>query len=154
MKWNAEDVELYQKSKEFVDTIILPLLPINLESEMGQTAAMTEFITLVSSQLERQFRGRLLLLPGFTYLKTSDDEKLLASLLEWETHLVSNDVSHIFYLTSDIFWKSFENKLQGSLLWMPSIPLETLQDSQKVSVIENQVKQVLNLFTQRWHQKE
>ena len=45
-----------------------------------------------------------------------------------------------------------KNKLDGSLIWLPSLPLEHLNDSQKISMIESQVKQLLNLFTRKWQE--
>lgn len=45
-----------------------------------------------------------------------------------------------------------ENQLSGSLIWLPALPLEHLNDSQKISMIESQVKQLLKLFTQKWQE--
>lgn len=154
MKWNPQDVEVYLQSKEYVDTAVIPLLPVAFDSEMGQAAAMSEFITLITGQLERQFKGRILLLPGFSYLKIMEEEHTVSHLLDWETQLKSNGFKHIFYLTSDVFWKPFDGRLSGSLIWIPSIPLETMQESMKISVVESQVKQMINLFTKEWHEKE
>lgn len=153
VKWNPQDIEIYSKSKEYVDTAVIPLLPISFDSEMGQDAGMSEFITLVTAQLERQFRGRLLLLPGFSYLKGIEAEKV-TDLLQWESQLLESGFSHVFYLTSDLFWKSEESRFNGSVIWLPAIPLETMQDQQKLSVIESQVKQMLTLFTGKWNKKE
>lgn len=154
MRWNPQDVEVYLQSKEYVDTAVIPLLPVAFDSEMGQASAMSEFITLVTGQLERQFKGRILLLPGFSYLKIVEEEKTITSLLDWEAQIKSNGFKHIFYLTSDVFWKPFEGRLSGLLIWLPSIPLETMQESMKISIVENQVKQMINLFTREWHEKE
>jgi hypothetical protein len=154
VKWNPQDVEVYLQSKEYVDTAVIPLLPVAFDSEMGQAAAMSEFITLVTGQLERQFKGRILLLPGFSYLKIVEEENTFTNLLDWETQLKSNGFKHIFYLTSDVFWKPFDDRLSGSLIWIPSIPLETMQESMKISVVESQIKQMINLFTREWHEKE
>ena len=52
------------------------LYPISLDEKIKQTAEMTEFITLLSMQLERQFKGRLILLPGFIYLKSTNGDEL------------------------------------------------------------------------------
>jgi hypothetical protein len=154
MKWNPQDIQVYLQSKEYVDTVVIPLLPVTFDNEMGQAAGMSEFITLVTGQLERQFRGRLLLLPGYSYLKGSEEEKNLENLLDWEVQLLQSGFDHVFYLTSDLFWKSVESRLNGSLIWLPAIPLETMQESQKLSIIESQVKQMLTLFTEKWNKKE
>lgn len=154
MKWNPQDIQTFLQSKEYVDTAVVPLLPVTFDNEMGQAAGMSEFITLVTGQLERQFRGRLLLLPGFSYLKGSEEEKNLENLLDWEVQLLQSGFDHVFYLTCDLFWKSVESRLNGPLIWLPAIPLETMQESQKLSIIESQVKQMLTLFTEKWNKKE
>ncbi|WP_147533778.1 YpiF family protein [Bacillus marasmi] len=155
MKWNPEDVEIFQKAKEYVDTAVIPLLPVTFNSgEMGQAAGMSEFITLLSGQLERQFKGRIFLFPGHAYLKEEVEEKLLEDLLKWESKLLENGFSHVFYLTSDYLWKSVESRLSGSVIWLPAIPMETMQEAQKVSVVESQVKQLLMMFTEKWNKNE
>ncbi|NMD70328.1 YpiF family protein [Bacillus sp. DNRA2] len=155
MKWNPQDVEIFQKAKEYVDTAVIPLLPVTMnDSEMGQAASMSEFISLLSGQLERQFKGRIMLFPGYAYLKEWEQEKLKDDVGAWETALLENGFSHIFYITSDLFWKSIETHLKGSLIWLPAIPMETMQDAQKLSVVESQVKQLLMLFTEKWSENK
>lgn len=154
MKWNPQDIDVYTQSKEFVDTALVPLLPVTFGDEMKQAAAMAEFINLLTMQLERQFRGRLLLLPGFTYLKSLEEDKLANNLARWENEILSQGFSHIFYVTSDIEWKSREKQLSGSLLWLPTVSFGTMKEQEKMAVIEDQVKQLLSLFIQKWRQKE
>jgi hypothetical protein len=154
MKWNGQDVQTFLEAREYVDTVVMPLLPVDLDNEIVQAAQMSEFISLVAAQLERQFKGRILMLPGYSYLKSVLEEKLVEDLQTWEKQLVANGFTHVFYLSSDVFWKSVEQRFDGSLIWIPSIPLETMQESQKISAIESQVKQMINLFTQKWRANE
>lgn len=154
MKWIPQDIDMFLNAKEYVDTAVIPLLPISFKDDIKQTASMSEFITLLSIQLERQFKGRLLMLPGLTYLKSSSEDKLLENVLEWEQELSENGFKHIFYVTSDSDWKTKEQDLDGSLIWLPSIPLEHMEDSYRVSILENQVKQLINLFVQKWQASE
>ncbi|MBP2241365.1 hypothetical protein J2Z40_001927 [Cytobacillus eiseniae] len=154
MKWVSQDIEMYLKSKEYVDTIVLPLLPVSLGNDVKQSVAMSEFISLLSIQLERQFRGRLIMLPGFSYLKGNSEDKLVSDLKEWEKELYAKDFTHVFYLTSDSFWKAVENKLDGGLIWLPSLPLEHMDENYRTSILEDQVKQLLSLFLQKWQSAE
>ena len=67
--------------KEYVDTAVIPLIPVSFGDENETSAAsMSEFITLLSTLLERQFTGRILLLPPFTYLTEDDYENRLSDL--------------------------------------------------------------------------
>ncbi|KAB2338312.1 DUF2487 family protein [Cytobacillus depressus] len=154
MKWISQDIDMFQQSKEYVDTVVLPLLPVSLSTDMKQTASMSEFISLLSVPLERQFRGRLLMLPGFSYLNSVSMDKLKEEVLSWESEFLANGFKHVFYVTSDSNWKAIEGELEGNLLWLPSLPLENMEEQSRNSILENQVKQLLNLFLQKWQKED
>lgn len=152
MKWISKDIETYLGAKEYVDTAVIPLYSVTFGAEMSQSASNAEFITLLTNYLERQFTGRLVLFPPFTYLKNDDSESNFNQLKNWEENIEKNDFKHIFYITSESDWKIHEDKLSGSLIWLPSLPLGALNEQQKNSMIESQVKQLLDLFTRKWHE--
>lgn len=154
MKWVAKDIDMYLGAKEYVDTVVLPLLPVSFEDDIKQTASMTEFISLLSVQLERQFKGRLLMLPGFTYMKNNSDDKLLEYVKEWEIEFSRQEFKHIFYITSDSDWKTREDKIEGSLIWLPYLPLEHMDQNYRSSILEDQMKQMINLFIKKWQGDE
>ncbi|MFD2445846.1 YpiF family protein [Bacillus sp. CGMCC 1.16607] len=154
MKWIPQDIEMFVNAKEYVDTIVIPLYPISFGDDVKQTANMTEFTNLLTIQLERQFKGRLILLQGFTYFKKKNLDQLISDLLEWENWLKEENFKHIFYVTSDSDWKIKEQQLGGSLIWLPALPLEHMEENQKNAILQDQVKQLLNLFTQRWRNEE
>ncbi|MBT2677724.1 YpiF family protein [Bacillus sp. ISL-35] len=151
MKWVAADVEMYQKAAEYVDTAIVPLLPVSFGEDMKQNASMAEFTRILTSQLEKQFRGRIFLLPDFVYIK--EDEGSQDALKNWENTLLDKHFNHIFYVTSDSRWRQREKDLKGSVLWIPSLSLDQMPDEQKVAIVDGQVKQLLSLFTEKWDEK-
>lgn len=154
MKWVAKDIDMFIGAKEYVDTIVLPLLPVSFGDDIKQTASMTEFISLLAGQIERQFKGRLLMLPGYTYIKNNSEEKLLEYVKEWEEEFIKQQFKHIFYVTSDSDWKSREDELQGSLIWLPYLPLEHMDENYRNSILDDQVKQMINLFIKKWQGDE
>ncbi|MFL6560644.1 MAG: YpiF family protein [Bacillus sp. (in: firmicutes)] len=154
MKWTPQDIETYLNAKEYVDTAVVPLLSVSMGGEMKQSAAAAEFITLLTGHLERQFTGRLLLLPPFTYLKSKYGESTISVLKDWEADLIKGELKHVFYITSEIDWRKQREDLTGTVIWLPSIPLEHMTDSQKLAIVDSQVKQLLDLFTQKWHENE
>lgn len=153
MKWISQEVETYLNAKEYVDTAVVPLYSVAIGGEMKESAEAAEFIGLLTTHLERQFTGRILLFPPFTYLKSDSGEKVLGELKNWEVNILEAEFKHVFYITSDIEWRTRENELDGAVIWVPSIPLEQMNDSQKLKMMDSQVKQLLTLFTQKWHQK-
>ncbi|MGE6258828.1 YpiF family protein [Heyndrickxia sporothermodurans] len=149
MNWNGKDVELYLKEQQFIDTVVVPLLPISFGTEMKQAASQGEFIDLLCMHLERQFKGRMLLFPAFTYLTNLDHDQKLDMLQSWEVKLKESGFSHIFYLTSDSSWRD-QDKLKDQVIWLPSVPLEHMEEQYKHSIIEDQVKQLINIIVQQW----
>ncbi|KOP83230.1 YpiF family protein [Cytobacillus solani] len=154
MKWISQDIDMYLKSKEYVDTAVLPLFPVSLRDDIKQTAAMSEFISLLSIQLERQFRGRLVMFPGYSYLKSFPEDKLISDIKLWEKELTEKGFKHVLYLTSDSSWKALESQFDGGLIWLPSLPLEHMDEQYKNTILDDQVKQLLQLFLQKWQSGE
>ncbi|MBT2754918.1 YpiF family protein [Mesobacillus foraminis] len=153
MKWAPADIEKFMKASEYIDTAVVPLLPVSLGDDMKETASMTDFANILSSQLERQLQGRILLLPGYSYFKNTAQESM-ALLQKWEAQLMDRQFRHVFYVTSDIDWKQRDGQLKGTLLWLPSLPLHQMDEGSKVSVMEDQVRQLMNLFISKWREEE
>jgi hypothetical protein len=154
MKWIPQEVETYLNAKEYVDTAVIPVYSLAFGEEMKQSAAAFEFISLLTGYLERQFTGRILLFPPFTYLKSDNMENVMSELLKWEDNILQSKFKHIFYITSELDWRMYENKVGGSLIWLPSLPLGNMSEPQKIEVVESQVKQLLSIFTQKWSNNE
>ncbi|VEF47978.1 Protein of uncharacterised function (DUF2487) [Bacillus freudenreichii] len=150
MEWKAKDIEVYLQEKEYIDTVVVPLVPIALGHNMKQIVEKGEFIQLLSLHLERQFKGRMLFLPAFTYLSDSEDSQKAERLQEWEEKIKENGVRYTFYLTSDPSWREMEHFAQESLLFVPSIPLDHMDDQFKQSIMEDQVKELMKGIVKGW----
>jgi hypothetical protein len=150
VNWNGKEVELYLKEKQYIDTAIVPLLPVGLEDNMKTFAAQGEFISLLSMHLEHQFKGRLMLFPAFTYLKSEEMDAAERRLGEWRSSMKDSGFQYVFFLTSDSDWKFSDAELERALMWVPSIPLDNLEEKYKHSIMEDQVKQLLNVIVKKW----
>jgi hypothetical protein len=150
MKWQTTEMDTYLQAKEYVDTAIITLIPVSWQKEIKQTVAMGEFISIIVTELEKQFHGRVIQFPLFSYLKTEENASLVARVQNWEEELKAGGVKHFVYLTSDSDWKSVEDQLGGMLLWLPTIPLEHLDDKYKRDVIMDQMKQLIPIMTNKW----
>ncbi|RIW33140.1 DUF2487 family protein [Bacillus salacetis] len=150
MNWNSKEADLYLKEKKFIDTAVIPLLPVGFEQDMRTFAAQGEFISLLSMHLEHQFKGRLMLFPAFTYLNT--EEKTIAEkrLDDWKSAMKNAGFKYVFFLTSDSDWRFSSEELERSLMWLPSIPLDNMDEKYKHSIMEDQVKQLLNVIVKKW----
>lgn len=154
MKWNNEDMDMYLKAREYVDTVVLPLYPVSLDDKIKQSAGMTEFIQFLSLQLERKFKGRMILFPGLMYSKSWTETEHLAELLKWEEEFYNKGFKYVYYLTSDMDWKKHEAELKGSLIWFPSLSLQQMDERSRNMVMEEQVTQLVEIFVQKWKIEE
>ena len=148
MKWTAKDLDMYMQSKEYVDTVLIPLVPLSFKGQMKQTGSMNEFLTILSLEIEKQMKGRILLLPTFHYL--SDEMDKVERLKRWANEVKENNFEHVFFLTSDFEWKKEERELESNLVWIPAIPLEGLEIEQAREMINQQVLQILDIFSYNW----
>ena len=77
MIYKVSDVEQFQAQKEFIDTAIVLLVQLDF-SELGmkQTGSASEYLMSLTTFVEQQFRGRLMLLPPFSYTKLTKSSEL------------------------------------------------------------------------------
>ncbi|MEY8349620.1 YpiF family protein [Bacillus cereus] len=153
VKWAVKDVEQFEQAREYVDTCIIPLLSISVAKEMKSIVAQGEFIEILSMELEREYKGRVFLLPPFTYLAEQQQEEQ-ERLQNWTSHLQEQGLKHIAYITSDFAWKEGEAALQGHLFWLPALSLEEFSDQAKREVIHAHIKNIMELLTEKWENKK
>ncbi|WP_438318467.1 YpiF family protein [Sporosarcina sp. FA9] len=146
MNWNAKDMDTYIQQKEYIDTLIVPLLKLEtIPERMKSSSSSTEFLMYLTSFIEAQFKGRIMLLPPFSYTQSTDLVEMGNVL---SVDLQKMQFKHVFYITTDPTWNTVE--MDGQVIWLPPIPLENMDKQLKQSVIEDQLKQVLPKFTLKW----
>ncbi|WP_223702030.1 YpiF family protein [Sutcliffiella deserti] len=150
MKWTSKDIAQYVQAKEYIDTAIIPLISISFkDDEIKNSASHGEYISILSLELERQFKGRVLLLPSYSYYHNNSPETKLQSVNEY-IHHIKKEMKHVFLLTSDSSWTKSEEELEGKLLWLPAIPLEDMEEKYKMKIVQDQMNQLLPMFIQKW----
>ncbi|MDT8859997.1 YpiF family protein [Alkalihalobacillus sp. MEB130] len=153
MKWQATEMDTYLQAKEYVDTAMVPLIPISWKNEIKHTVAMGEFIFIMANEIEKQFHGRVVQFPAFSYLKSESIPGRIERIKLWEEELRAGGINHIIYVTSDGEWKAVEGELDDMLLWLPTIPLEHMDNNYKKDVIGDQMKQLIPIMTSLWQSK-
>lgn len=126
MRWRMTDAKDYLQAKDYIDTAVIPLINIKVGDHFKMAAEKGEFTQLLSEELERQLKGRVYLLPPYTYVDRN--EITVQGLRDLREELIS-EFPHVVLLTSDENWKS-EDAL-GKIIVTPSVPLEHLNDSLK-----------------------
>ncbi|WP_432359043.1 DUF2487 family protein [Sporosarcina sp. UB5] len=146
MNWTGKDMDTYLLQKEYIDTLVVPLIKVETKIDnMKSSASSTEFIMHLTSIIETQFKGRMMFAPPFAYTSSTDQQQMAQTTLR---EFSDTSFKHVFFLTTDHAWKTIE--LPGQVVWMPSIPLENMDAALKQSILEDQLRQVLPLFTEQW----
>ncbi|WOV85434.1 DUF2487 family protein [Sporosarcina jeotgali] len=146
MNWNASDMNLFLQQKEYIDTLVVPLLKVEtVEERMKASASSTDFLMNLADYLELQFKGRIMVAPPFAYTPSMELQQFGEVLSD---DLSKSSFKHIFYMTTDSQWTSIE--MPGKVLWLPAIPIENMDDRLKQSILEDQLKQLLPQLTEEW----
>lgn len=151
MKWNVQDVELYHQVKEYVDTVLVPLVPISFDDQMKQLATKSFFLSNLSMEIEKKFKGRIFLTPTFYYV--NGDQKKADSLQNWVIELKQTNFNHIYFLSFDKSWEKEEENLTGSFLLIPPVSMDNLEMEQIHEMLKQQSCQLIDIFTNKWKNK-
>jgi hypothetical protein len=151
MKWRTNDADLFLKSGDYVDSLLIPLTPVDFQQDFKSSVTMGEYTGMLSDEIERQLHGRLFLGPNFTYVKGEDKSSSLKQLTDLLQHVTnSGHFKYIFLLTNDVFWKEFEHTITGQLFWVPALPLENMDEKYRFEVVNEQVKPLMQLILNDW----
>ena len=146
MYWNSKDVGVFLEQKEFVDTAVIPLVQIDGKAAaLKQSASSAEFLMALTAFIEKQFKGRVVLMPPVTYTYKSDRKKLGD---EWVEVLKETGFKHLFFISSDMHWAAEASEL--NVIYTPSIPLEHMDQKLRQSVLDDQLRQLIPVFANRW----
>lgn len=148
MFFNVQDVEQFLGQKDFIDTAIVPLLALDFAPDkIKQSSSAAEFLMALTAFIEQQFKGRLMVLPPFSYMANAKQEELLNTI---STDLSNAGFKHVFFITCDASWTSLKEDM--NVIWLPSIPLESMDKSVKKTILEDQLRQVIPILSAKWAQ--
>lgn len=152
MKWIQQDIAQYIKAKEYIDTLVIPLVPFHLsnDQEIAKHAFQTEVLSAFSIELEKELSGRVMLIPNYFYLYTAHKEEEISRLNAWIEDSQKQPFQHVFLITFDASWKKHEASLPGTLIWLPSMLTGQIHSEEANHIIRDQVKQVSELIRSYW----
>lgn len=152
MKWKKSDLNQYKQAKEYVDTILIPLVPFHLDNDkdIEKSAFKNEVLSAFTNEIENELSGRLMLIPSYYYLKKADKEMETARLNTWVEEVQKQPFTHVFFVTFDGTWKKNEQTMQGTLLWLPGLHSGDLHSKEMHALIRDQVEQIGELIRSYW----
>ncbi|WP_181348252.1 DUF2487 family protein [Thalassobacillus sp. CUG 92003] len=145
------DVEQYVEAKEYIDTLVIPLIPFepSKDADFITTSFQVELTHIFTRAIEKEYRGRIFLGPDYYYLKGSLDEEI-ARLNQWVEQFEKQSFQHIFLFTVDSKWKKVEKDVNANLLWVPGLKQADLQSTETQSFIQEQARQITELIQAYW----
>ena len=144
MNYNANDIEQFLSQKQFIDTAVVPLLPIDFSSEGGmRSGSDADFLMSLVTYVEKQFKGRIFLTPPFPYFQ----KKGKIDISDIHKNLVEEGFQHVLFLTTDMNW---QNVHDFDILWLPAIPLEAMDHEVKNRILQDQLNYVIPKLTTTW----
>lgn len=152
MKWSTLNVEMFVGAKEYVDTAIIPLMPFEISNDdrLEKITTQHEYLSLITTELERELTGRVMLMPAYHYLKTNDLEEEVKRLESWCEEIKKQPFQHIFFITFEPQWKKREADLSGEIIWTSAIDIND-KNTQKIKTeIKNQTDQIKELIKIYW----
>ncbi len=148
MKYQSIDVEPFINSREYIDTVVIPLNPVAFGDALSQTVSSYEFMTLLTYELEKELKGRLFLSQPLSYIKNSTAEDKINLLSTWVEYYKDEGFKYIQFLTTDSKWTSIDEG--GNVVWIPAIPIEKMPPEAIKSVISEQTKQLAGKLAESW----
>ncbi|WLV23432.1 DUF2487 family protein [Aciduricibacillus chroicocephali] len=151
MKWVRQDAKRYLEAKEFIDTAVIPLIPLDISHEDGisKTALYQETTQIFTSELEKELAGRVMLFPAYVYLPNEETDSV--RLQRWVDSAQENGFKHVFLTTFDSSWRKHAKNMSGELVWLPcptEMDMETEEFGQSAKGL---AREVIRLMREVWN---
>ncbi|MGP4060074.1 DUF2487 family protein [Halobacillus sp. H74] len=151
MRWTKADTTQYLPEKQYIDTVLIPLVPFDpsADEEMVKHAFQRELNQVFSNLIENEYRGRIFLAPDYNYLNGSNESEV-ERLNRWISKFQEQPFHHVFLFTFDSKWKRYESHLNGQLLWVPGLQSGNIQSTETQSFVKEQAHQINELIQSYW----
>lgn len=148
MKWSSKDMQVYQKEKAYIDTVLIPLMPLGFQKEQVKAVMASEYIEAISLELERLYQGRMLLSLPFTYYSGEKIEEKVNRLETWIQAWREDGVKHILLLTSDSNWRDVD--VSERIEWVPAMQLHGLSAKDRTNLSADVAQDLSSILTKKW----
>jgi hypothetical protein len=151
MRWIKADTTKYLPEKEYIDTVLIPLIPFDPadDQQMAKQAFQRELNQVFTSLIEKEYKGRVFLSPEYYYLNDRANDEV-ERLNRWVERFNKQPFEHIFLFTFDPKWKKHEKDLAGQLLWVPGIQSGNIQSTETQSFVKEQAHQISEFIQAFW----
>lgn len=143
MRFDSIDARKSLTERQYVDTLVVPLVELAFDEEMVRKAERNEVIQAVALETERQLSGRTMLCPTLSYVDVETGSLLAETVLERAT---ASGFSHVLFISSDVRFKVFDLPI----IFVPPLALKGMSGEQSHTMVQNFATQVITELSARW----
>ncbi|KDN57328.1 MULTISPECIES: DUF2487 family protein [Exiguobacterium] len=143
MRFDSIDARKSLTERQYVDTLVVPLVELAFDEEMVRKAEGNEVIQAVALETERQLSGRTMLCPTLSYVDVETGSLLAETVLERAT---ASGFSHVLFISSDVRFKAFDLPI----IFVPPLALKGMSGEQSHTMVQNFATQVITELSARW----
>ena len=143
MRFDGLDAMKSLSERQYVDTLVVPLVELAFDEDMVRKAEGNEVIQAVALETERQLSGRTMLSPTLSYVDVDAGRATAEAVL---TKAVSSGFSHVLFISSDLRFKGSELPI----MFVPPLALKGMSGEQSHTMVQNFATQVITELSSRW----
>ncbi|WP_167491797.1 DUF2487 family protein [Exiguobacterium mexicanum] len=143
MRFDGIDAMKSLTERQYVDTLVVPLVELAFDEDMVRKAEGNEVIQAVALETERQLSGRTMLSPTLSYVDVDAGRATAEAVL---TKAVSSGFSHVLFISSDLRFKGSELPI----MFVPPLALKGMSGEQSHTMVQNFATQVITDLSSRW----
>lgn len=152
MKWTKANIETYLETKEYIDTLLIPLVKLDLtnDEQMKNSALTREYVDILANELERRLAGRLMLLPTYIYVNDVNYETEIKRLKQWIQSFQEQSFKGTFLLSLDNEWTKYSQQLDSQFLWLSHVPFNDMHDEAVKPFVQTQADKLSETIQSFW----
>lgn len=143
MRFDGIDAMKSLTERQYVDTLVVPLVELAFDEDMVRKAEGNEVIQAVALETERQLSGRTMLSPTLSYVDVDAGRATAEAVL---TKAVSSGFSHVLFISSDLRFKGSDLPI----MFVPPLALKGMSGEQSHTMVQNFATQVITELSSRW----
>lgn len=143
MRFDGLDAMKSLTERQYVDTLVVPLVELAFDEDMVRKAEGNEVIQAVALETERQLSGRTMLSPTLSYVDVEAGRSLAEQVTAQAT---ASGFTHVLFISSDLRFKGSELPI----IFVPPLALKGMSGEQSHTMVQNFATQVITELSSRW----
>ncbi|ERG66581.1 MULTISPECIES: DUF2487 family protein [Exiguobacterium] len=143
MRFDGLDAMKSLSERQYVDTLVVPLVELAFDEDMVRKAEGNEVIQAVALETERQLSGRTMLSPTISYVDAEAGRALAEQVTVQAT---ASGFTHVLFISSDLRFKGSELPI----IFVPPLALKGMSGEQSHTMVQNFATQVITDLSSRW----